>query len=186
MYLESRHAMTSPPATESIVGRTLRALRPSHQHSAYSATVLLIAAQMLSRIFGYLREAYIAKAFGASPLTDVYYAAFQIPDNLYYIVAGGAASITFVSIYSRYLAEKREGVAQRVFSVVLSVMTVALVVLIVLGEVFTRPLVLFWFPKFTPEQVELCVYLTRILLPMQLFFYVGGTMSAVLQTRRLF
>ena len=63
---------------------------------------------MLSRVVGYAREKYIAYAFGANGNTDVYYAAFQLPDYLYYIVAGGAASITFITIYTRYLTEKRE------------------------------------------------------------------------------
>ena len=39
---------------------------------------------------------------------------------------------------------------------------------------------------FTPEQIELCVHLTRILLPAQIFFYVGGVVSAVLLSHRLF
>ena len=43
-----------------LAARTLRLLRPSHQHSAYSATVLLMGAVMVSRVIGYVREAYIA------------------------------------------------------------------------------------------------------------------------------
>ena len=35
-------------------------------------------------------------------------AAFTLPDWLNYILAGGTASITFISIYTRFLAEKRE------------------------------------------------------------------------------
>src|SRR5205823_2412354 len=42
------------------------------------------------------------------------------------------------------------------------------------------------FPHFTYEQLRLCVHLTRILLPAQVFFYVGGVVSAVLLSRRLF
>src|SRR5260370_38645112 len=82
-----------------------------------------MAAVMLSRIIGYLREAYIAYAFGAGPQTDAYVAAFTIPDWLNYLVAGGTASITFISIFSRYVSEKREADAQKAFSVVITVMT---------------------------------------------------------------
>src|SRR3954470_19275502 len=101
-----------------LASRTLRLLRPSHEHSAYSATVLLMSAVMLSRVIGYVREAYIAWAFGAGPLTDAYNAAFTIPDWLNYLVAGGTASITFVSIYTRYLSEKKESEAEKTFSVI--------------------------------------------------------------------
>jgi putative peptidoglycan lipid II flippase len=166
--------------------RLLRLLRPSHQHSAFSATLLLMTAVMLSRVIGYVREAYIAWAFGAGPQTDAYVAGFTIPDWLNYIVAGGTASITFVSIYTRFVAEKREEDAQKTFSVIITVMTAVLAVGIILAEIFTPQIERHLFSGFNPEQLELCVYLTRILLPAQIFFYVGGVVSAVLLSRRLF
>jgi putative peptidoglycan lipid II flippase len=166
--------------------KLLRFLHPSHQHSAFSATLLLMTAVMLSRVIGYVREAYIAWAFGAGPATDAYVAGFTIPDWLNYLVAGGTASITFVSIYTRFLAENKEEEAQKTFSVIITVMTAVLGVGVVLAAVFTPQMSRLLFPKFTQEQLELCVHLTRILLPAQIFFYVGGVVSAVLLSRRLF
>ncbi len=183
--------MSSPPESNpkpapGLLRRALRLLRPSHQHSAFSATLLLMSAIMLSRVIGYVREAYIAWAFGAGLQTDAYVAAFTLPDWLNYVVAGGTASITFISIFTRYLSEKREDEAQKAFSVVITVMTAVLAIGIGLAEVFTRDIEKYMFPHFRPEQMDLCVYLTRILLPAQLFFYVGGVVSAVLMSRRMF
>src|SRR3977135_3909125 len=166
--------------------RLLRFFRPSHQHTAFSATVLLMGTVMLSRVICYVREAYIAYAFGAGPQTDAYVAAFTLPDWLNYIVAGGAASITFISIYTRFLAEKRDGDAKKTFSVIITVMTVVMVVGTIITEIFTPQFVRWMFRGFSPAQVELCVHLTRILLPAQIFFYVGGVVSAVLLSHRLF
>jgi len=141
---------------------------------------------MLSRVVGYVREAYIAYAFGAGGQTDAYVAAFTLPDWLNYIVAGGAASITFISIYTRFLAEKRDADAEKTFSVVITVMTAVMIVGTILTEIFTPPFVRWMFHGFSPAQVELTVHLTRILLPAQIFFYVGGVVSAVLLSHRLF
>jgi putative peptidoglycan lipid II flippase len=166
--------------------RFLRFFRPSHQHTAFSATLLLMGTVMGSRIIGYAREAYIAYAFGAGSQTDAYVAAFTLPDFLNYIVAGGAASITFISIYTRFLAEKREADAKKTFSIIITVMTAVLVVGTILTEIYT-PQFVRWFVKgFSPEKIELCIHLTRILLPAQIFFYVGGVVSAVLLSHRLF
>jgi putative peptidoglycan lipid II flippase len=177
-------------SSESAPGRGfagwLRFLRPSHQHSAFSATLLLMTAVMLSRVIGYVREAYIAWAFGAGPQTDAYVAGFTIPDWLNYLVAGGTASITFISIYTRFLAEKKEDEAQKAFSIIITVMTTVLVLGVILAEIFTPQIERHLFSGFTPEQLDLCVYLTRILLPAQIFFYVGGVVSAVLLSHRLF
>ena len=144
---------------------------------------------MLSRIIGYGRELYIAWAFGANKMTDAYNAGFTIPDWVNYLVAGGTASITFVSIYSRFLAENREDEAQKTFSIIITVMTSIMAVGIVLAEIFTPQLNRWMFggPNgFNDQQLVLCNHLTRILLPAQLFFYAGGVVSAVLLTHRRF
>src|SRR6202453_5047207 len=169
-----------------IMTRLLRFFRPSHQHTAFSATLLLMSAVMLSRVIGYIREAYIAYAFGAGPQTDAYVAAFTLPDWLNYIVAGGAASITFISIYTRFLAEKRDADAQKTFSIVITVMTAVMIAGTIFTEIFTPQFVRWMFHGFSPAQVDLTVRLTRILLPAQIFFYVGGVVSAVLLSHRLF
>src|SRR5208282_2541662 len=166
--------------------RLLRFFRPSHQHTAFSATLLLMATITLSRVIGYIREAYIAYAFGAGQQTDAYVAAFTLPDWLNYIVAGGTASITFISIYTRFLAEKREQDAQKTFSIIITVMTTVLIAGTILAEIFTPQFAGWMFHGFNPEQMRLCVHLTRILLPSQIFFYVGGVVSAVLLSHRLF
>jgi putative peptidoglycan lipid II flippase len=166
--------------------KVLRFFRPSHQHTAFTATLLLMGTVTLSRVIGYVREAYIAYAFGAGGQTDAYVAAFTLPDWLNYIVAGGAASITFISIYTRFLAENRDADAKKTFSVVITVMTTVMIVGTILSEIFTPQFVRWMFRGFSPAQVELTVHLTRILLPAQIFFYVGGVVAAVLLSHRLF
>src|SRR5246500_5156330 len=169
-----------------MLSRILRNLRPSHQHTAFSATVLLMGTITLSRVIGYLREAYIAYAFGAGGQTDAYVAAFTLPDWLNYILAGGTASITFISIYTRFLAEKREADAEKTFSGIITVMTTVFLIGTLAAELFTPQFVGWMFHGFSLEQMRLCVSLTRILLPAQIFFYVGGVVGAVLLSHRMF
>lgn len=168
------------------MNRLLRFFRPSHQHSAFSATLLLITAVMASRVIGYARDAYIAWAYGAGGATDAYVAAFTLPDFLNYIVAGGAASITFISIYTRFLAENRADEAQKTFSIIITVMTTVLIIGTIGTEIFALQFVRWFVKGFPPDKIDLCVHLTRILLPAQIFFYVGGVVSAVLLSHRLF
>ncbi|HUB01976.1 MAG TPA: murein biosynthesis integral membrane protein MurJ [Terriglobales bacterium] len=166
--------------------RLLRFFRPSHQHTALSATLLLMSTITLSRVIGYVREAYIAYAFGAGQQTDAYVAAFTLPDWLNYIVAGGSAAITFIAIYTRFVAENRKEEAQKTFSIVITVMTTVLVIGTIIAEIFTPQFTGWMFHGFNPRQLDLCIHLTRILLPAQIFFYVGGVVSAVLLSHRLF
>lgn len=177
----------SVPASKlSTKNKLLRLLRPGHEHSAFSATLLLMTAIFLSRILGFVREQYIAWAFGAGPTTDAYVAGFTIPEFLNYLIAGGAASITFISIYTRFLAENNEEDAEKTFSVIITVMTAVLLIGVAITEIFTSPICHWLFKGFAPAEMDLCIHLTRIVIPSQVFFYVGGTVSAVLVSRKLF
>ncbi len=145
-----------------------------------------MSAVMLSRVLGLVRESFVAWKFGAVAHTDAFYSAFTLPDVVNYFLAGGTASITFVAMLTRYASEKREGEAQKAFSIIITVMSTLLLVFIGLATYFTPEFTRWWFPNFKPEEMALCVHLTRILLPVQAFFVIGGVVSAVLQWRRQF
>ena len=57
---------------------------------------------------------------------------------------------------------------------------------IVLAEVIAPWYIHWWFPGFDATKAALCVKLTRILLPAQLFFFAGGVFGAVLLVRKQF
>jgi len=140
----------------------------------------------MSSIFGMLRNMYIAWVFGRGMQADAFLAAFQLPDMIAYFLVGGAASITFVTILTRYQSEGREAEGQRSLSVILNTMFLVLGTAILVGEILAPWFVHWWFNGFDAEKAALCVYLTRILLPAQLFFFGGGVYGAVLLVRKQF
>jgi putative peptidoglycan lipid II flippase len=161
-------------------------LRPSHAHSAFSATVVLMMGAFLSRIIGLVRLKYIAWLFGRGMQADALYAAFVLPDMIAYFLVGGAASITFVTILTRYQEAGREAEGERSLSVILTTMYLVLGAAILLAELIAPWYIHWWFPGFDTEKAALCVHLTRILLPAQLCFFAGGVFSAVLLVRKQF
>ena len=97
-------------------------LRPSHTHTAFTATLVLMASTFLSRIIGLGKNSYIAWLFGSKMEADAFNAAFVLPDMISYFLVGGAASITFVSILTRYRDAGREEDGQRSLSAILTAM----------------------------------------------------------------
>lgn len=166
--------------------RALGALRPSHAHSVFSATVVLMVSTFLSRIIGLVRIKYIMWLFGSGVQADALNAAFQLPDMISYFLVGGAASIAFVTILTRYREKGREAEGERSLSVILTTMYLVLGGAILLAEVLAPWFVQWQFNGFDPEKAALCVKLTRILLPAQLFFFAGGVFGAVLLVRKQF
>jgi putative peptidoglycan lipid II flippase len=166
--------------------RGLGLLRPSHAHTAFTATLVLMASTFLSRIIGLARVKYIAWLFGRGMDADAFNAAFVLPDMISYFLVGGAASITFVTILTRYRENGREDEGQRSLSVILTTMYLVLGGAIVLAEIFAPWYIHWWFDGFDAQKAALCVHLTRILLPAQLFFFAGGVFGAVLLVRKQF
>ncbi len=171
---------------ETGLARILKLLRPSHSHTAYTATLLLMVSAVLSRLMGLVRVKYIALAFGRGMEADALNAAFVLPDMISYFLVGGAASITFVTILTKYRDTGREVEGERSLSVILTTMALVLGAAIVLAEVVAPWFIRAWFPGFDAEKAALCIHLTRILLPAQLCFFAGGVFGAVLLVRKQF
>jgi putative peptidoglycan lipid II flippase len=161
-------------------------LRPTHAHTAFSATIVLMVSTFLSRIIGLVRVKYIVWLFGRGVEADALNGAFVLPDMISYFLVGGAASITFVTILTRYRDTGREAEGERSLSVILTTMYLILGGAIVLAEIFAPWYIHWWFNGFDANKAALCVHLTRILLPAQLCFFAGGVFGAVLLVRKQF
>jgi putative peptidoglycan lipid II flippase len=166
--------------------RLLSILHPSRAHSVFSASVLLAASSVVSGLVGLARGKYIAWVFGAGPQTDAYMAAFRLPDLMNNFLVGGAVWITFVTILNRYREQGEEAEGERLLFIVLNLMvpvlTAASIVLMFLAGPFIR-----WTnPGFPEAQVAMCAHMTRILLPAQIFLFVGSVLGATLLVRKQF
>ena len=166
--------------------RVLRVLRPSHTHSAFSASVLLAASSVASGLVGLARGKYIAWVFGAGPQTDAYMAAFRLPDLMNNFLVGGAVSITFVTILNRYRERGEENEGERLLFTVLNLMVLVLAAASIVLMLFAAPFVRWTNPGFPAAQVALCAHMTRILLPAQIFLFAGSVLGATLLVRKQF
>lgn len=166
--------------------RVLGILRPSHSHSAYTASLLLAASSLLSSVIGLVRAKYIAAHFGAGLQTDAYNAAFRLPDLMNNFLVGGAVSITFVTILNRYRERGEEAEGERLLFTVLNFMTLVLTGATLLLMLLAAPYIRLTVAHFTPDQVQLSARMTRILLPGQIFLFAGSVLGATLLVRKQF
>ena len=145
-----------------------------------------MGASLLSGVLGLVRTKYIALVFGATGVTDAYNAAFNLPDMISYFLVGGVASITLVNILSRYREAGDDAGADRALSIVLNAMMVVLGGGILVAEIVAPWYTAAFFPKLNAETAALCTHLTRLLLPAQFFFFVGGVLGSRLLVRKIF
>jgi len=144
------------------------------------ASLIMMASVFLSRVVGLFREMVIADIGGAGAAVDAYQVAFVIPEILNHVVASGFMSVTFIPIFSRYLADNREDDGWMVFSVILNCFGCFLVALIIVAVALTPQLIALIAPGLkNPDTIANAVRMTRIILPAQLFFFIGGLLMAV-------
>ncbi len=128
----------------------------------------------------------MAAKFGQTGLTDAYVLAFQIPDLLFFLIAGGALSSAFIPVFSEYLHTDREIEAWKIFSVVTTVMVALVTALIIGAWIFAEPLAHLTAAGKPESMVPLIAHMSRIVLPAQLAFFVGGLMFGTLYARQRF
>lgn len=175
-----------PDETSSEPPRPSTPEAPGTGRRVAAAAGIMVAAILASRVLALVRDMVVSYYFGAGVVTDAYKAAFSLPDLLYYLIAGGALSSAFIPVFTEYLTLNDEENAWKVFSVFGTVLVTVLTAVVILGEIFTPWLLLPLCPGFPPEKLALTVSLTRIILPAQIFFFLGGLMMSTLYARNHF
>jgi integral membrane protein MviN len=144
------------------------------------ASLIMMASVLLSRIMGMVREMVLAHLLGTNVEMDAYVASFIIPEFLNHFLAGGFLSITFIPIFQKYLVDGQREKSWKVFSNLITIGSIAFVLLILIATVFTNQIVgLLGHHISEGPQRELTVRLTRIIMPAQLLFYWGAFLMAV-------
>jgi putative peptidoglycan lipid II flippase len=149
---------------------------------------VLMAGTLLSRVLGWVRDKAIYYEFGASARTDAYWLAFNIPDLLYYMLAGGALSAAFIPVFTRYLADKDDETSSHVGSTIANLLMLVSPIGIVLWIALAPYLVKAVAWGFDPgsEKYRLCVLYSRILAPMVFFTTLSALASGILNSYRHF
>jgi putative peptidoglycan lipid II flippase len=150
------------------------------------AATIVMAAILVSRILGFVRERAIAEVFGRTAATDAFFAAFALPDLMYQLLVGGALSSAFIPVFTQYLAKDQEKEAWYVASIFLNATFLLLLALMILGVIFAPVLAPLVGVGFTGEHRELLILLMRVTFPAVFFTALAGLCMGVLHSYKIF
>jgi putative peptidoglycan lipid II flippase len=151
------------------------------------AAGIVMAAFVLSRLLGLVREALIAQAFGAGADYSAYVAALRLPDTLFFVVAGGALASAFIPTFTGALAQEKREEAWRLASAIINLILIVMTALAALAAIFARPIVATLLaPGFDPALQALTAELMRIMLLSPVIFGVSGILMGVLNAHQRF
>ncbi|MEE9615251.1 MAG: murein biosynthesis integral membrane protein MurJ [Thermodesulfobacteriota bacterium] len=143
---------------------------------------------LLSRILGYMRDAVIAYIFGAGMHADSFFVAFRVSNLLRRLVGEGALTSSFIPIFTGELRSRTRAEARELVSRVFTLFFVILVILALLGVLFSDTLVWLMAPGFAevPGKFELTVTLTRLMFPYMVFIGLMAIAMGVLNSMKHF
>lgn len=130
----------------------------------------------ISRVFGFVRDVLIARVLGAGRLSDIFLAAFKLPNLFRDLLGEGALSAIFIPMFTD--TKKDENFAKNVFSWLMLV----LLVITILFEIF-MPLVVWGLaPGFdaVAGKMEMTVIISRIMFVYVIFICASAFLSAIL------
>jgi putative peptidoglycan lipid II flippase len=138
----------------------------------------------ISRVLGFVRDAVVARAFGAGLMTDAFFVAFRIPNLLRRLFAEGAFSQAFVPILAEYKNRRGHEETRLLVDHVSALLAAALLAVTAIGVIAAGPLIYLTAPGFsaTPEKHDLAVALLRITFPYILFISLTAFAGGILNT----
>ncbi len=139
---------------------------------------------LLSRVFGFIRDTIVARAFGASIYTDAFFVALKIPNLLRRLFAEGAFSQAFVPILAEYKIRRGHDDTKLLIDHATTWLLLALTVVTLIGMIAAPAIVWISAPGFAdaPEKFAITVRMLRITFPYILLISLVSLSGGILNT----
>jgi putative peptidoglycan lipid II flippase len=142
------------------------------------AAGLLMALQAVEQVTGLLKQVLMAAAFGVSATMDSYIIAISVVGVILLWVRLPVRE-TLIPLFRHDLVRRGEQVAWRNASIMLNNFFIALVVIVVAGEILAPRIVSILAPGFDPEAESLATSLARITMPIVAFIGMGTLLAQI-------
>ena len=150
------------------------------------AAFLVGSGILLSRIIGVIRQRVFAYYLGTSEAAGAFSAAFRIPNFLQNVFGEGALSASFIPVYAKLLAQGEDEEAAHVSNAVLTLLSLAVSIIVVIGILTAPYFVGIFANSFDPATRELTVQLVRIFFPGAGLLVLSAWCLGVLNSHRRF
>ena len=154
----------------------------SPKKSLLAALATVSSMTLVSRILGFLRDAVIARVFGAGIATDAFFVAFRIPNLLRRLFAEGAFAQAFVPVLSEYRSQRGEADTRLLADRTASLLALALLLVSVLGMLLAPWIIWLTAPGFSGAKADLTTALLRVTFPYVLFISLVSFAGGILNT----
>jgi putative peptidoglycan lipid II flippase len=150
------------------------------------AAGILSLGNVTSRITGLVRVIVKSNLFGAGPDVSSLDAAVRLPTTIYDLLVGGMISSALVPVLSEYTSPNRREELWRLLSVLISIASLVVCALLVLGELLAPQVVFLMAGGMSPQARSTATELLRVVLPAILFLNLSGIIMGALYSLKRF
>ncbi len=154
-------------------------------NSVAGGAVIIAFFSLLAKLLALVRERLIAVNFGASAVSDVYYASFRLSDMIFNTLVLGALTSAFIPIFQKtWHKDKNSGL--NLANSVINLFLIIIGVFIIIAAIFTPQITKIITPGFNAWQLAQTIILSRIMLLATLFFVFSNVLGGVLNSWKRF
>jgi len=155
--------------------------------SVFRAAAKVGSWTMLSRVLGFIRDIFIARLLGASPLADAFFVAFKLPNFFRRMFAEGTLTVALVPVLAEQ-RKKSEEDAHAYLNALAGLLLAALLLFTIAGMIFMPWLLYAFAPGFHDEadRWQQALTLARIMFPYLALISLAAMSWAVLNAYRKF
>jgi len=147
-----------------------------------TGALIITVGTFVSRLLGLVKENLINNFTDSAIILDVYRTAFQLPDIVYNLLAGGALSAAFIPVFASLISEGKKEESNRTASSIINVLLLAIIFALTIIFIFTPQLVHIIASTAKGGEFNLIVILTRELSVMVIFTALSGLFTGMLQS----
>lgn len=143
---------------------------------------LMVAATLLAKILGMVRNSLIANFYGLGIEAQAYTTAMRLPTMLFDIVIGGVISAAFIPVFNEVWQKESKESAIKFAGKFITMILMICILITFFGILFSDKLIYFLAPEFPPAQHELSRELSNIMFPMIIFTGLAFSFVGILQS----
>lgn len=154
--------------------------RPEKRLSIGSAAFLLAGFSLAGTVLGLVRVSLINSNYFNQFSTDAYFAAFKIPDFIFFALASGALAVAFMPVLSERLTKSGRPASWKLTSSIINTLALLSFILSIFIMIFAPQIVGVLF-HFQDEQRDLCAAIMRIIAVNPFLFSISTVLTTAQQ-----
>ncbi|MBF4695129.1 murein biosynthesis integral membrane protein MurJ [Fusibacter ferrireducens] len=145
--------------------------------------LLIMIITLFSKIIGFGRDIVLSYYFGASSISDAYLISLTVPSVIFGLIGVGIVT-AYIPMQSRVIDESGETAGSQFTSNFINIILIMTTIILIIGMIFTEPIVKMFAIGFTDETLSLTIGFTKISLFGMYFTALISIFGGFLQIKK--